>query len=204
MIVGDTGTDEASRRTAGGASAGGAPSGGLPAARGADLLDAAGRMLGLLSTAALWLSGLGLVLMTVLVSWQIWARYVLNASPSWTEPAAIVLMAWFIFLGAAVGVRENYHLGFEVLLSVVPERAAFAMRCLSDVVTGGFGAAMAVYGWQLMIGTWAATLPALGLPGGVDYMPVVGGGALIALFCLERLVKRCAGRAGREVVSWNS
>ena len=32
-----------------------------------------------------------------------------------------MLMSWFIFLGAAVGVRENYHLGFDVLLYVLPK-----------------------------------------------------------------------------------
>ncbi len=162
------------------------------------------RVLGVLSTLALWIAAVGLVLMTAFVAWQVWGRYVLNASPAWTEPAAIVLMGWFIFLGAAVGVRENYHLGFEVLLAIASPRAAFAMRCVSDIVTGGFGAAMAWYGMTLTIGTWTATLPTLGLPGGVDYMPIVGGGVLIFLFSLERLVRRFVIGPGREDVSWNS
>lgn len=162
------------------------------------------RGLGAVCTLALWLAGAGLVLMTAFVAWQVWGRYVLNASPTWTEPAAILLMGWFIFLGAAVGVREGYHLGFEVVLAIATPRAAFAMRCLSDVVTGGFGAAMAWYGMTLTLGTWTATLPSLGLPGGFDYMPIVGGGVLIALFSLERLIRRFAIGPGRENVSWNS
>ncbi len=72
---------------------------------------------------ALWLAGVGLVLMTVFVAWQVFCRYVLNDSPSWTEPGSVMLMSWFIFLGAAVGVRENYHLGFDVLLYVLPKAA---------------------------------------------------------------------------------
>jgi len=68
-----------------------------------------------ISTATLWLAGAGLILMTAFVAWQVFGRYVLNSSPSWTEPGAVMLMSWFIFLGAAVGVRENYHLGFDVL-----------------------------------------------------------------------------------------
>ncbi len=70
--------------------------------------------------AALYVAGIGLVLMTLMVGWQVFCRYVLNDSPSWTEPGAVMLMSWFIFLGAAVGVRENNHLGFDVLLYVVP------------------------------------------------------------------------------------
>ena len=37
---------------------------------------------------SLWLAGIGLVLMTVFVAWQVFCRYVLNDSPSWTEPGA--------------------------------------------------------------------------------------------------------------------
>src|SRR5690606_7974262 len=92
------------------------------------------RVFSLLSTASLWLAGVGLVLMTVFVAWQVFGRYVLNDSPSWTEPGSVMLMSWFIFLGAAVGIRENYHLGFDVLIYVVPLRGKRALRMTSDIV----------------------------------------------------------------------
>ncbi|UXN66722.1 TRAP transporter small permease (plasmid) [Phyllobacterium sp. A18/5-2] len=145
------------------------------------------------STAALYLAGIGLVLMTAFVAWQVFGRYVLNRSPSWTEPAAVMLMSWFIFLGAAVGVRENFHLGFDVLLYVLPEGSKAILRTASDVIVAAFGFGMVWYGCQLVSLTWASTLPSLGLPGGFDYLPVVAGGALILLFSLERMVQRFAG-----------
>ena len=95
------------------------------------------RVFSFLSTAALWLAGLGLVLMTAFVSWQVFGRYVLNQSPNWTELGSVMLMSWFIFLGAAVGIREDYHLGFDVLLYVVPLRGKRALRMISDIVRSG-------------------------------------------------------------------
>ncbi len=145
------------------------------------------------STAALWLAGIGLVLMTVIVAWQVFCRYVLNDSPSWTEPGAVMLMSWFIFLGAAVGVRENYHLGFDVLLYVLPEGSKAALRTISDIVVAAFGVGMIWYGSQLVVLTWDAILPSLGLPGGFDYLPIVAGGFLIVLFSLERMALRFSG-----------
>ncbi|WP_204271844.1 TRAP transporter small permease, partial [Escherichia coli] len=65
------------------------------------------RVLAPISRLALWLSGIGLLVMTAMVAWQVFGRYVLNASPSWTEPAALLLMSWFILLGSAVGVRDG-------------------------------------------------------------------------------------------------
>ncbi|HWK68052.1 MAG TPA: TRAP transporter small permease [Rhizobiaceae bacterium] len=150
------------------------------------------RLLSALSNLALWLAGIGLVLMTAFVAWQVWGRYVLNASPSWTEPASVMLMSWFIFLGSAVGVRENFHLGFDVLLYAMP-KARGLLRTISDVVVMGFGIGMIVYGSKLVALTWDSTMPALGLPGGLDYVPIVAGGFLVALFSLERMVLRFAG-----------
>ena len=151
------------------------------------------RLLGLLSQAALWTAGAGLVAMTAFVAWQVFCRYVLNDSPSWTEPGAVMVMSWFIVLGAAVGVRENFHLGFDVLLYVLPKGGKRVLRMISDVVILSFGIGMVWYGSQLVALTWNTTLPSLGITGAHDYFPVVGGGILIVIFAAERIVKRLAG-----------
>ena len=146
-----------------------------------------------LNTLALYLAGVGLVVMTIIVGWQVFCRYVLNNSPSWTEPGAVMLMSWFIFLGAAVGVRENNHMGFDVLLYVVPTSGKKWLRMISDVVIFAFGVGMVWYGASLVRLTWNTTLPALGISGGWDYLPLVIGGALITLFALERIILRLRG-----------
>ena len=146
-----------------------------------------------INTAALWLAGIGLVLMTAIVAWQVFCRYVLNDSPSWTEPGAVMIMSWFIFLGAAVGVRENNHMGFDVLLYVLPPSAKKWLRMISDCVIFAFGLGMVVYGGSLVSLTWNTVLPSLGISGGWDYMPIVAGGILVILFSLERIVLRLSG-----------
>ena len=60
-----------------------------------------------------------------------------------------------------------------------------------------FGLGMVVYGLQLTIETWTATIPVLHLPGGFTYMPIAAGGALMVLFALERLVLRAVRHQGR-------
>lgn len=146
-----------------------------------------------LSTLALWLAGIGLVTMTCIVSWQVFTRFVLNWSNAWTEPAAVLLMSWFIFLGAAVGIRENYHLGFDVLLYVLPKSSKRVLRSISDVVVIAFAIGMVWYGLQLVVLGWPARLPSLGIPEGVKYLPIVAGGVLIFLFSIERLLLRWSG-----------
>lgn len=145
------------------------------------------RILARISFVALWISGAGLVLMTAFVAWQVFGRYVLNQSPSWTEPASLLLMSWFILLGAAVGVREGNHLGFEIGLHYAPSWLRKIMLLVSHALVVGFGGAMSWYGTELAVETWSANMAGLPIPQGMDYVPLAVGGLLIALFALEKL-----------------
>jgi len=153
---------------------------------------------GLLAQAGLWVAGTGVVLMTIFIAAQVFWRYVLNDSLQWTEPAAVMIMGWFIFLGAAVGVREGYHLAFDVVIFVLPERARLWCFSISDAVICAFGAGMAKYGTDLAIKTAGNKLPSLGISGAFDFMPLVVGGVLLVLFTLERLARRAAGLPTRR------
>jgi TRAP-type C4-dicarboxylate transport system permease small subunit len=152
-----------------------------------------GKLLTALSNGALYLAGAGLVAMSVIVLWQVFVRFVLNWGQAWTELTAILIMSWFIFLGAAVGVRENYHLGFDVLLYVLPDGSKKILRTISDLVVLAFAIGMIVYGIRLMQLQWNERMPALGVTGSLRYLPLAAGGALIALFSVERIVLRWAG-----------
>lgn len=153
----------------------------------------ASRALNALSTAALWVAGIGLVTMTVIVAYQVFTRYVLNASPPWTEAASIMIMSWFIFLGAAVGVRENFHMGFDVLMYVLPKSATPWLRAVTDLAIFGFAFGMVFFGGELAIRYWSTRIPVLGLPTTFTYLPIVISGVLMCLFSLERLLLRAAG-----------
>ena len=152
-----------------------------------------GKVLSALSTGSLYLAGVGLVAMSIIVLWQVIMRFVLNWNNSWTEVTAILVMSWFIFLGAAVGVRENYHLGFDVLLYVLPKGSKRILRTISDVVVLGFAVGMVVYGIVLMRLQWTERMPSLGISGAFRYLPLAVGGVLISLFSVERIVLRWSG-----------
>ncbi|MFN3501073.1 MAG: TRAP transporter small permease [Allorhizobium sp.] len=148
-----------------------------------------------LSLACLYLAGLGVVLMTIIIGWQVFGRYVLNDTPSWSEPLSLQLMSWFILLGAAVGVRESVHLGLDIVRHNMPP----AIQRLMDLVSLGliclFGGAMSYYGTLLAMGTWTARIPVLGWPGGIDFIPLIVGGTMISIFALERFADTFIGTA---------
>lgn len=166
-------------------------------------LTAYSRVLDLIARVALWSGSVGLVVMTAAVAWQVWGRFVLNDTPSWTEPLSLFLMLWFILLVAAVGVRERFHLGLDLIRHFAPPRLNWAMDIAVFVVVGLFGAAMATNGWELTVGTWSARNEALHLPEGASYLSLVVSGLMITLFSIEHLVTLWLTRPENATVTGN-
>ena len=155
----------------------------------------------LLARYCAYVSVAGLVAIVAVVAWQVFGRYVLNASPTWTETLALVLVLYVTLIGAAVGVRDAGHLGMESLLVLVPQAPRRYLEMVIHVLVGAFGAAMAWNGWILGESVAAYKLPNIALSESVRYVPLVLSGALIVLFSLEHLV---ALVRGEEVVpAWH-
>lgn len=148
---------------------------------------------GVIARIGLWIAGIGLVLMTAFVFAQVFYRYVMGTSLFWAEPASVMLMGWFIFIGAAVGVKEGYHLSFDVGLMVVPESWRPWFHSLSDLVVAAFGFGMLWFGWQLAAKAASGVVPGLGISRIWDFAPVIAGGLLLILFSAERILRRAAG-----------
>lgn len=155
----------------------------------------------LLSRLSLWFSAFGLVAMTLIIGWQVIARYLLGNAPAWAEQAALFLMVWFILFAAAAGVREGFHIRLSMLQDSLAERRRRFVAIVCHAVVGAFGLALIYGGGQLVIETWQHTIPTLGLPRGLGYIPLIVAGALISFFALEHII---AEHSGMEVEPlWN-
>ncbi|MEE2921558.1 MAG: TRAP transporter small permease [Pseudomonadota bacterium] len=146
--------------------------------------------------AADWLvriSAVGLVLMTAIIGWQVFGRYVLNSTPSWSEQASLALMIWYVSLAAAAGVREGFHIRIVALENAVGAKTRLWMRIASNIIVGVCGIAMLVWGGQLVVKTWSHVIPSLGIPRGLAYLGLPIAGALMALFSLERIFEELSG-----------
>lgn len=138
-------------------------------------------------------AAIGLVLMTVIVGWQVFGRYVLNSSPSWSEQASLTLMIWYVSFAAAAGVREGFHIRIVAIENAAPVRLRRYMRIASNLVVAGCGVAMLVWGGDLVARTWSHVIPSLGLPRGLAYLGLPIAGALILLFAIERALEEALG-----------
>jgi TRAP-type C4-dicarboxylate transport system permease small subunit len=145
-------------------------------------------VLGRTAHAAVAIAGTSIVGMAAVEAWQVFARYVLNNSPSWTEPVALLLMSTAMMMGAAAGVRSNRHFGFFLLVEHASPGLRRVLVVIPKLIALAIGTMLAGWGGEMMIDAWDFRMAGAPLPQGIVFVPMCLGGALIALFALEQLI----------------
>ena len=142
---------------------------------------------------AKWFAGIGLLVMTGIIALQVFARYVLNDSPAWAEQAALLLMIWYVFIAAAAGVREGFHIRIAVVADNLPKVLRRPVLILAHLIVIGFGVAMTVFGIELARETWQHVIPTLNLSRGYAYVPIALSGLMMTGFAIEQLIAELRG-----------
>jgi TRAP-type C4-dicarboxylate transport system permease small subunit len=137
-----------------------------------------------IATAVAGLSLLGLV---IVQAWQVFARYVMNDSPSWTEPVTLLLLSTAMSLGAAAGVHAHRHFGFYLLADALPMRWKRMLHAFAALVIALIGTVIAMWAARLLVDGIDIRMAGAPLPQSLPYLPLAVGGALMTVFALAQL-----------------
>ena len=74
-----------------------------------------------------------LVVITLIIPYGVFMRYVMNSASSWPEPFSVLVMVLFSFVGGAAAYRANVHIARQTLINAVRRRCA--ARCCSCAST---------------------------------------------------------------------
>ena len=105
---------------------------------------------------------IALILMTVVLLLQVFARYVVQVSIPWTEEIARYLLVFMTFTGAALALREKQHIAITFLLERLPDTPRICLELLFDVVIMLFLGAVFRGSLNMVQLTWetpAGTIP---------------------------------------------
>ncbi len=130
-----------------------------------------------------------LVLISAVIPWAVFTRYVLNSAASWPEPMAVLLTIVVTFIGAAAGYRFNVHMSLSFFANKLPRPLRSVVEVIVQLLMAAVAIFMTVWGARLVEATWYNTIaefPILSV--GVTYLPIPVGGACLLLFIIERLL----------------
>jgi TRAP-type C4-dicarboxylate transport system permease small subunit len=142
-----------------------------------------------LARAAVGIAGVALVAMAGIQAWQVFARYVLNDPPSWTEPLALLCMSTTMMFGAAAGVHAGKHFGFFIAVERARPPVRRLMQLVARLIATAVGVLFALWGGEMMIDAWDYELAGAPLPQRIMFLPLCLGGILIAIFSIEQLIR---------------
>src|SRR6266567_9272128 len=133
-------------------------------------------------------AGIALVLISAVIPWAVFTRYVLNSAASWPEPTAVLLTIVLTFIGAAAGYRLNLHMNVAYFAKKLPPPLQRALDIFVQLLMALIALFMVIWGESLVEITWYNTIadfPSLSV--GVTYLPIPIGGACLLLFVIERI-----------------
>jgi TRAP-type C4-dicarboxylate transport system permease small subunit len=97
------------------------------------------------------------IIMVMIIMLQVFCRYMLNSPLSWPEELTIYLMAYMVFIGSAVAVKSHEHIGVDLFVNMLPERAravVFIIIKLAIMLFAFFlfkaGVDFAFFGWPMV------------------------------------------------------
>jgi len=138
--------------------------------------------------ACIGVAGVVMLVMTLIIPYGVFMRYVVNSPASWPEPAGILMMVLFSFIGGAAAYRARAHIAVATLLNMLNSTNRLRMERTADVGMAVIALFMIKWGVLLVQATWQNTIaefPELSV--GVTYLPIPAAGVVTLLFVIERL-----------------
>ncbi|MEP6971159.1 MAG: TRAP transporter small permease [Betaproteobacteria bacterium] len=129
------------------------------------------RLSDLLSEASRVFAALACALLAGLITYVVFQRFVMEATPHWAEELPRLVLVWSAFIGGVVCSRDRSHLTAGILPYIVPNRRArnWIGRINHVLIIVGL-AALGYAGWQVAQLTMDQMLPALDVSAGVVYL----------------------------------
>jgi len=125
--------------------------------------------------------GLALAGAFLLLVFQVLVRYVLPFPVPWIEEAAIYLCGYIAMVGAAVCLRQGFHLQVDLLQEALKPTARHALIIFQNLVVIFFGLFLVKYGWAFAMLGWGQTSPSSYFLVSYARMAMPIGGVLLIL-----------------------
>lgn len=132
-----------------------------------------------------WFSVFLISAMVLLVSWQVFARYVLNSPSSFSETLTRYLFVWLVIVTATYAFGKRDHMCISYLKDKLPARAKAAADILIEMLTLLFSTTIMVYGgFHIMRMQMVQMDSNLHIPVGIIYSVIPVCGVLILFYAL--------------------
>jgi TRAP-type transport system small permease protein len=120
---------------------------------------------------------------------QVFNRFVLNRSLSWSEEFQIFAHVWIVFLAIPIAYRRGAHLAVESFSGMLPPKARRVFDVFIELLWIWFAVALSWLAWRVSEVAKLQSSPGLDLPMNYVYYSMVVGGAYLFLVVVRRIFR---------------
>jgi len=145
------------------------------------------------------IASIALAIMSVIISWGVFTRYVLGSGSFWPEPISIFLAIQLTFYGAAACYRAGTHIRLRMFTDLLPPAWQLWQKKIVDLLMAGICLFMIIWGGSLVKTTYFQSYPEFQyIRVGVAYSAIPIGGLITLLFVIERAFNLSSSKVAKE------
>ena len=146
-----------------------------------------------------FIASTALAIMSVIISWGVFTRYVLGSGSFWPEPISIFLAIQLTFYGAAACYRAGTHIRLRMLTDHLPPALHQRQNKLVHLLMAGICLFMVIWGGSLVKTTFFQSYPEFQyIRVGVAYSAIPIGGLITFLFVIEKAFNISSSKVAKE------
>ena len=143
-----------------------------------------------------------LALMTILVTWQVVSRYVLNNPSTVTEELVLFSFVWMGLLGGAYLFGKNEHMAMTFLFDKLCEKNQIKVRIFFELVIMAFAVFILVFGgWNMSKLSMGQLSSSLQIPMGYIYLALPLSGITTMIYNalnISDIIKELSGDKNKQ------
>lgn len=158
----------------------------------------------MLDKVMLVLAGSAIITMTLLSTWQVIARYILNNPSTMSEEIIRYMLIWFTLLAAAYVFGKNKHIAILFIRESMPQKIQVFLTYLSQVTVLLTVAVVFIYGGiKITMLTIPQIAPATGISMGFVYAALPVSGVITLFYTIYNImtIERVVNKEDEDVSS---
>jgi TRAP-type C4-dicarboxylate transport system permease small subunit len=157
------------------------------------------KLMGVLYFICVFIASAALAIMSVIITWGVFTRYVLGSGSFWPEPISIFLAIQLTFYGAAACYRAGTHIRLMMLTDRLPAALHQWQDKFVHLLMAGICLFMVIWGGSLVKTTFFQSYPEFQyIRVGVAYSAIPIGGLITFLFVIEKAFNISSSKVAKE------
>ncbi|MGM0876801.1 MAG: TRAP transporter small permease [Bacillota bacterium] len=130
-----------------------------------------------------------LMVMSAVIFYQVFSRFILNDSLRWSEELARYIMVWSVFIGSALAIRKLELISVDAIKELMSHKAKTILNVIVYLICIVFLAVLVNFGFEMVSNVTKQTSPAMNISMAWAYSAIPVGSIFMIINCVAVMIE---------------